>query len=60
MQAQENLHTLFTDVLQEFVKDGNVNYKALCLDGGLGEYVEQLANTNPDTIAIQIHNLPFG
>ena len=52
-------HKPFTEILSEHVKDGLVNYKALCEDKKLEQYIEQLANTNPDTMASKEAQLAF-
>lgn len=56
--AQE-AHQLFTEVLQEYVHAGKVNYRDLCKDPRLDSYLEQLSDTNPDTIATREDQLAF-
>lgn len=52
-------HKLFTEILSEYVKNGLVNYKTLCKDQRLGQYIKRLANTNPDTMASKEAQLAF-
>lgn len=55
----DNSHFLFTEILREYVRDGRVNYAELRSDRRLGEYLQQLAATNPDTIADNRAQLAF-
>jgi len=41
---------LFTELLNEYVKDGLVNYQLLKNDKRLDEYIDQLSKTNPEEI----------
>ncbi|MBN2484048.1 MAG: DUF547 domain-containing protein [Candidatus Omnitrophica bacterium] len=43
-------HYLFTALLSEHVKDGLVDYTRLCNDGRFLYYIDQLKNTDPDTL----------
>ena len=43
-------HQLFTDILQECVVNGLVDYKNLKNDNRLDKYLSQLSNTNPDKL----------
>lgn len=43
-------HTLFTEILADYVHDGRVNYRDLSIDSRLDAYLEQIAATNPDSI----------
>jgi hypothetical protein len=52
-------HTLFNEILKEYVHDGKVNYKNLCKDDRLGKYLNQLSNTNPDKIENTKERLAF-
>ncbi len=52
-------HTLFTDLLQKYVKDGHVQYSALCKDSTLAAYTMQLAQTNPASISDPREELAF-
>ncbi len=52
-------HGLLTDILADHVKDGMVNYRALCKDARLGQYIQQLARTNPDRISSEEDRLAF-
>lgn len=59
MQAEAESHRLFTSILAAYVNNGWVNYKALCKDKRLEEYIQQLADTNPDTITSEKARLAF-
>jgi hypothetical protein len=56
---QQEDHTLFTEILQDYVHDGKVNYRELCQDNRLETYIAQLAATNPDTISDEKASLAF-
>jgi uncharacterized protein DUF547 len=43
-------HTLFTEILSDYVSDGKVNYKDLRLDKRLPAYIDQLSHTDPATL----------
>jgi len=43
-------HKLFTEILAKHIKGGLVNYKELKNDNRLDEYLNQLENTDPDTL----------
>lgn len=45
-------HSLFTDVLNKYVKNGLVNYKELKKDKRLDDYLTQLKNTVPEKLSI--------
>jgi len=47
--SQDN-HSLFSRILSKNVYDGHVNYKGILSGKSLDKYLEQLTNTNPDTI----------
>ena len=49
----------FTEILQEYVLDGKVNYKQLCQDARLTAYLQKLSRTNPDTIRSDADRLAF-
>jgi hypothetical protein len=60
--AEGTDHTLFTDLLREYVTDGSVNYRGLCEEGGVGRletYISQLAATDPETIIDDDERLAF-
>lgn len=57
--ASQNEHTMFTEILQEYVRDGRVDYRNLCEDDRLQTYLTQLENTNPNTIANEDARLAF-
>lgn len=59
VQAQQQQHSLFTEILKEYVSDGKVNYKELKDDSRLPAYIEQLSKTNPDTISNRDDALAF-
>lgn len=48
VSAQE--HKLFTEILQEHVKDGLVDYENLTEDDRLEEYLDQLSKVNPEKL----------
>ena len=52
-------HALFTEVLQDYVNAGEVNYTALLSDDRLQVYISVLENTNPDTITESKAQLAF-
>lgn len=52
-------HDLFTEILQDYVISGNVNYKSLCQDDRFEKYIKQLVKTNPDTIQSEKDRLAF-
>lgn len=56
---ETNPHALFTEILKEYVHDGKVNYKDLCKDDRLEEYLNQLSNTDPDKIENTKDRLAF-
>ena len=55
----QELHPLYSSILRDYVSNGWVNYKSLKDDKRLQEYVQQLTNTNPDTITDQQDKLAF-
>jgi hypothetical protein len=56
--AQES-HSLFTNILEDYVQNGNVNYSGLSSDDRFETYLTQLSETNPDTIAKKNDQLAF-
>ncbi len=52
-------HAQFTAILQNYVKDGKVNYTALCKDTRLDTYISRLSATNPETISNANDKLAF-
>lgn len=50
---------IFTEILQAYVYQGEVDYPDLCKDGRLEVYLAQLAAANPDTIADSNSRLAF-
>ncbi len=52
-------HTLFTEILTDYVHDGHVNYGDLSKDSKLETYLEQIAATNPDSILDENARLAF-
>ena len=44
-------HNIFTDILQKYVTDGLVNYKALAQDQEFETYLNQLSNTDPSKLS---------
>ncbi len=57
--AGSETHSLFTQILQDYVHTGLVDYRALCSDSRLEEYIGQLVKTNPDTIPTDEGKLAF-
>jgi len=55
----EARHQLFTQILSDYVYNGRVNYAELRNDERLDRYLDQLAATNPDTIADKNAQLAF-
>ncbi len=53
-------HRLFTEILQDYVHEGKVNYRELCQDNRLETYIAQLAGTNPDAIRMRRLDWHFG
>ncbi|MBI3189339.1 MAG: DUF547 domain-containing protein [Ignavibacteriales bacterium] len=58
-QTQAESHKLFTAILKDYVSDGWVNYKSLCMDNRMEQYLQQLADANPDTITSENARLAF-
>jgi hypothetical protein len=52
-------HALFTEVLQDHVKDGLVNYEALKEDKRFNKYIEQLSNTDPQDLISREEKMAF-
>ncbi|MCK5557357.1 MAG: DUF547 domain-containing protein [Candidatus Hydrogenedentes bacterium] len=52
-------HLLFTAVLADHVQDGLVNYRTLRADKRLDQYIQQLAQTDPDGIVSEKARLAF-
>jgi hypothetical protein len=57
--VREEAHGLFTEILQDYVFNGKVDYRNLHNDKRLDEYLAQLAAANPDTIADLDSRLAF-
>ncbi|MCI0411800.1 DUF547 domain-containing protein [bacterium] len=55
----ENQHLLFSSVLQKNVHDGKVNYRQICKDVRLEQYIAQLKSTNPDRLKAEKDRLAF-
>ena len=56
---EENAHSLFTEILKEYVSDGKVNYHDLSSDNRLEEYISRLAGTDPAKIQNDKAKLAF-
>lgn len=56
--AQDN-HEEYTEILQKYVSDGFVNYKGMLKDKTLDNYLEELGNTDPDTINNEADQIAF-
>lgn len=55
----ENKHQFFTDVLNQHVSEGAVDYKSLCQDIRFDQYMDQLVKINPDTLDGEKEKLAF-
>jgi len=55
----QDQHLLFTDILNKYVVNGSVNYKGLLTEDKFVNYLNQLGNTNPDTIKNQNNKIAF-
>ncbi|MBT8387674.1 MAG: DUF547 domain-containing protein [Ignavibacteria bacterium] len=58
-QKQNDKHQLFTKILSDYVINGLVNYKDLKVDIRLQEYLNQLANADPQKIESEKEQLAF-
>ena len=58
-QRVDNQHTLFTQILQDYVSNGLVKYKELKDDKRLDKYIKQLENTDPQKIVNNKNRLAF-
>ncbi len=56
---EENVHSLFTEILKEYVSDGKVNYRDLRNDNRLEEYISKLAASDPEKIQNDKAKLAF-
>ncbi len=56
---QVNDHELFTLVLQQYVKNGDVNYAAIKNDNRFRTYLDQLSNTDPHSLKADAERLAF-
>jgi len=59
MDSAVDRHETFTALLAEHVKEGHVDYKGLQKDARLDAYLQQLQETNPDTIGDDKDRLAF-
>ena len=58
-QNKKDQHLLFTQILNDYVFNGLVNYIKLKDDKRLDKYLEQLENTNPDNLLTDDDKLAF-
>jgi Protein of unknown function, DUF547 len=58
-QNKKDEHLLFTEILNDYVHNGLVNYKELKEDRRLDNYLKQLENTNPDNLLTDDDKLAF-
>ena len=58
-QNKEDQHLLFTQILNDYVHNGLVNYIKLKDDNRLDKYLEQLEDTNPDNLQTDEDKLAF-
>lgn len=49
MHGQEK-HNLFSEILSDVIHEGLVDYKCLVNDNRFGQYIDQLKNTDPESI----------
>ena len=59
LYAQNDKHKFFTEILNDYVVDGLVNYKELKNDNRLDEYLDQLSKTDTAKISNQEDKLAF-
>jgi Protein of unknown function, DUF547 len=50
---------LFTTILHQYVKEGEVNYTDLCKDNRLSAYISDLSNVDPDSLSNDPERLAF-
>ena len=55
----DSLHTLFDHVLRAHIKNGHVNYNGIKSDKRFVQYLNVLANNNPDTFSTKEEKLAF-
>lgn len=55
----QDIHSLFTEVLNKYANNGKVNYEGLISEVSFDNYLDQLKNTNPDTIKNSNDELAF-
>jgi hypothetical protein len=58
-QSTNDQHLLFTQLLNDYVNNGMVNYVKLKDDKRLDKYLEQLKNTNPENLLTNEEKLAF-
>ena len=58
-QTADDQHSLFTQILQDYVSNGLVKYKKLKDDKRLDKYIKQLENSNPQKIVNEKNLLAF-
>ena len=58
-QTEDDQHSLFTQILQDFISNGLVKYKELKGDRRLDKYIKQLENTDPQKIMNEKNRLAF-
>jgi hypothetical protein len=56
---ERDAHELFSDVLGDHVKDGRVDYPALCADPRFESYLKRLSSTDPDALSGENEQLAF-
>lgn len=50
---------IFTEILHGYVKEGNVDYKSLCADHRLGQYIQKISEADPDRLSNGQDKLAF-
>jgi hypothetical protein len=58
-QNKDEQHSLFTKILNDYVRNGLVNYNKLKDDTRLDKYLNQLENTSPDDLQADEDKLAF-
>ncbi len=59
VNAQALNHDLFTGVLQSYVTEGMVDYKGMCGDMRLAQYIDQISQADPEKITDNKARLAF-
>src|SRR5262245_42369130 len=57
--SSQNSDALFTAILHQYVKEGEVNYTDLCKDNRLSNYISELSKIDPDSLSTNSDKLAF-